>query len=156
MDQHRRPPRPVADVTTFCPVSRPRRRQPSAQDTPKFALRTPHPPRAKLDAATPLLFALHAVPGVAQPVPAYTSVPLDQRREMNAHQPTLLLRAASYPRPPPFSILPRLAGQQAHDRPGGRTPEVVQQVIDPAPHAWGYYSDASMERLFVYPVTGWV
>ena len=61
---------------------------------------------------------------------------------MNAHHPILLLRAAVYPRLPPLSILPRLAGQQAHDRPGERTPEVVQRVIDLAPHARGYYSDA--------------
>lgn len=67
---------------------------------------------------------------------------LPKSSEMNAHHPTLLLRAASYPRPPPFSILPRLAGQQARDRPGERTPEVVQRVIDSAPHARSYYSDA--------------
>ena len=40
------------------------------------------------------------------------------------------------------SILPRLAGQQARDCPGERTPEVVQRVIDSAPYARSYYSDA--------------
>jgi hypothetical protein len=67
---------------------------------------------------------------------------LGERRETNAHPPTLLLRAAGYPRLPPFSILPRLAGQQARDRLGERTPEVVPQVIDSVPHARSYYSDA--------------
>lgn len=74
---------------------------------------------------------------------------------MNAHHPTLLLRAAGYPRPPPFSILPRLAGQQARDRLGERTPEVVQRVIDSAPHARSYYSDAfGGGGFFIYPVIG--
>lgn len=96
------------------------------------------------------MFALHAMaPEWHSPFPpARECHRMSSGRRTPIIQPCYCVRPAT--RGSPFSILPRLAGQQARDRLGERTPEVVQQVIDSAPRARSYYSDALGRAAFSF------